>query len=40
MGTVGALNIKEFQTVELIIAPDIKHEGKLFQKAQKIGMCK
>ena len=40
MGTVGAMNIKEFQTVELIIAPDIKHEGKLFQKAQKIGMCK
>jgi len=40
MGTVGAMNIKEFQTVELIIAPDIKNEGKLFQKAQKIGMCK
>jgi IMP dehydrogenase len=40
MGTVGAMNIKEFQQVELIIAPDIKHEGKLFQKAQKIGMCK
>jgi IMP dehydrogenase len=40
MGTVGAMNIKEFQTTELIIAPDIKHEGKLFQKAQKIGMCK
>jgi IMP dehydrogenase len=40
MGTVGATNIKEFQMSELIIAPDIKHEGKLFQKAQKIGMCK
>lgn len=40
MGTVGAVNIKEFQMAELIIAPDIKHEGKLFQKAQKIGMGK
>jgi len=40
MGTVGAQNLKEFQMAELIIAPDIKHEGKLFQKAQKIGMCK
>ncbi len=40
MGTVGAKNIREMQMVELIIAPDIKHEGKLFQKAQKIGMCK
>ncbi|MGA2090626.1 MAG: GuaB3 family IMP dehydrogenase-related protein [Endomicrobiales bacterium] len=40
MGTVGAQNIREMQMTELIIAPDIKHEGKLFQKAQKIGMCK
>lgn len=40
MGTIGAKNIKEFQLTELIIAPDIKHEGKLFQKAQKIGMGK
>jgi len=35
MGTVGAKTIREMQMVELIIAPDIKHEGKLFQKAQK-----
>ncbi|MFH1368523.1 MAG: GuaB3 family IMP dehydrogenase-related protein [Elusimicrobiota bacterium] len=40
MGTIGAKNIKEFQLAELIIAPDIKSEGKLFQRAQKIGMCK
>lgn len=40
MGTIGAKNIKEFQLTELIIAPAIKHEGKLFQKAQKIGMGK
>jgi len=40
MGTVGAKNIKEMQFAELIIAPDIKSEGKIFQRAQKIGMCK
>ena len=40
MGTVGAKNLKELQLSELIIAPDIKHEGKIFQKAQKIGMGK
>ena len=40
MGTVGTMNLKEFQMAELIIAPDIKHEGKIFQKAQRIGMCK
>jgi IMP dehydrogenase len=40
MGSVGAKNIKELQLTELIIAPDIKTEGKLFQKAQKVGMCK
>lgn len=40
MGSVGAKNIKELQLAELIIAPDIKHEGKIFQKAQRIGMGK
>ncbi|MHB9155565.1 MAG: GuaB3 family IMP dehydrogenase-related protein [Endomicrobiales bacterium] len=40
MGSIGARSVKELQMAELIIAPDIKHEGKLFQKAQKIGMCK
>lgn len=40
MGSLGAKNIKEMQLVEIIIAPEIKHEGKLFQKAQKIGMGK
>ncbi|MFA5859833.1 MAG: GuaB3 family IMP dehydrogenase-related protein [Elusimicrobiota bacterium] len=40
MGSVGAGNVKELQLVELIIAPDIKSEGKLYQKAQKIGMGK
>src|SRR3989339_10186 len=40
MGSVGARNIKEMQLVELIIAPDIKSEGKLFQRAQRVGMGK
>ena len=40
MGAVGASNIKEFQLTEIIIAPDIKHEGKMFQQAQKVGMGK
>ncbi len=40
MGSLGARNIKELQLVEIIIAPDIKTEGKVFQKAQKVGMGK
>ena len=40
MGSVGASTIKEMQLAEIIIAPAIKTEGKLFQKAQRIGMGK
>lgn len=40
MGSVGAKNIKEMQLAEIIIAPAIKTEGKLFQKAQRVGMGK
>jgi IMP dehydrogenase len=40
MGTLGARNIKEMQNVEIIIAPAIKHEGKVLQKAQSVGMGK
>ena len=40
MGTVGARTIKEMQLTELIIAPAIQHEGKIFQKAQRVGMGK
>lgn len=40
MGSLGVRTIKEMQLVELIIAPGIKTEGKVFQKAQKIGMGK
>jgi len=40
MGSVGASNIREMQTTEIVIAPSIKTEGKIFQKAQRIGMGK
>ncbi|MFQ5867459.1 MAG: GuaB3 family IMP dehydrogenase-related protein [bacterium] len=40
MGNVGARNIKEMQLTEIIIAPEIKLEGKIFQKAQRVGMGK
>src|SRR5947207_1550114 len=38
MGNVGARNIPEFQQTEIIIAPSIKTEGKLFQTVQSVGM--
>ncbi len=38
MGNVGASNMAEFQQTEIIIAPSIKTEGKLFQSVQSVGM--
>ena len=38
MGNVGASTIREFQETEIIIAPSIKTEGKLFQTVQNVGM--
>jgi IMP dehydrogenase len=38
MGSVGAASIREFQETEIIIAPSIKTEGKLFQVVQSVGM--
>jgi IMP dehydrogenase len=38
MGSVGAATIREFQETEIIIAPSIKTEGKLFQVVQSVGM--
>jgi IMP dehydrogenase len=40
MGSLGARNIKEMQLTELIIAPAIKTEGKIFQTYQKVGMAR
>ncbi|MCX7868737.1 MAG: GuaB3 family IMP dehydrogenase-related protein [Terrimicrobiaceae bacterium] len=38
MGNVGAATIRQFQETEIIIAPSIKTEGKLFQVVQSVGM--
>jgi IMP dehydrogenase len=38
MGNVGAANLREFQETEIIIAPSIRTEGKLFQRVQMVGM--
>lgn len=40
MGSLGAKNIKEMQDVEIIIAPSIQTEGKVFQVGQRVGMGK
>ncbi|MCX5702482.1 MAG: GuaB3 family IMP dehydrogenase-related protein [Candidatus Omnitrophica bacterium] len=40
MGSLGALNIKEMHNVEIIIAPSIQTEGKIFQVGQRVGMGK
>lgn len=40
MGSLGASNLKEMQDVEIIIAPSIQTEGKIFQVGQRVGMGK
>lgn len=40
MGTLGAKNIKDMQQVEVAIAPSLLTEGKVYQKAQQLGMGK
>ncbi|MEI8176258.1 MAG: GuaB3 family IMP dehydrogenase-related protein [Candidatus Omnitrophota bacterium] len=40
MGNTGSKNIKEFHKTEIIIAPAIQSEGKVFQVAQRVGMGK
>jgi IMP dehydrogenase len=40
MGSLGASNIKEMHDVEVIIAPSIQTEGKIFQVGQRVGMGK
>ncbi|MGE0269102.1 MAG: GuaB3 family IMP dehydrogenase-related protein [Candidatus Omnitrophota bacterium] len=40
MGSLGASNIKEMHDVEMIIAPSIQTEGKVFQVGQRVGMGK
>lgn len=40
MGTLGAKDIREMQQVEVVIAPSLLTEGKVYQKAQQLGMGK
>ena len=40
MGNLGARNIREMQIVDMIIAPSIQTEGKVYQTAQRVGMRK
>lgn len=40
MGTLGAKDLKQMQQTEIVIAPSLLTEGKVYQKAQKLGMGK
>jgi IMP dehydrogenase len=40
MGTLGASTLKEMQQVDVVIAPSLLTEGKVYQKAQQLGMGK
>ncbi len=40
MGSIGTSSIREMQAAEIIIAPAIRTEGKIFQRTQRIGMGK
>lgn len=40
MGTLGAKDLKAMQQVEIVIAPSLLTEGKVYQKAQQLGMGK
>ena len=40
MGTLGAPDLEAMKDVEVIIAPSILTEGKVYQKAQQLGMGK
>lgn len=40
MGTLGSANLQEMQQVDVVIAPSLLTEGKVYQKAQQLGMYK
>jgi len=40
MGTLGAKDLKDMQQVDVVIAPSLLTEGKVYQKAQQLGMGK
>ncbi|NQT33086.1 MAG: GuaB3 family IMP dehydrogenase-related protein [Candidatus Omnitrophica bacterium] len=40
MGNLGVRNIRQMQKVNIIVAPSIQTEGKVYQAAQRVGMKK
>jgi IMP dehydrogenase len=38
--TLGAHNLKDMHNVDVIVAPSLLTEGKIYQKAQSLGMYK
>ncbi|MCP9884424.1 GuaB3 family IMP dehydrogenase-related protein [Synechococcus sp. ATX 2A4] len=40
MGTLGARTLRDMQQVEVVVAPSLLTEGKVYQKAQQLGMGK
>jgi IMP dehydrogenase len=40
MGTMGARTVRDMHQCEIVVAPAIKQEGKLYQKTQGVGMGK
>ncbi|MFZ4565028.1 MAG: GuaB3 family IMP dehydrogenase-related protein [Prochlorococcaceae cyanobacterium] len=40
MGTLGARTLREMQQVDVVVAPSLLTEGKVYQKAQRLGMGK
>jgi len=38
LGVCGASDIHEFQSVEMVVAPQIASEGKVLQRSQQVGM--
>jgi IMP dehydrogenase len=37
MGSLGARNIKEMQSVQMFVAPSLPTEGKSLQRSQGVG---
>lgn len=40
LATLGAKNIQEMHQIEVVVAPSLLTEGKIYQKAQRLGMYK
>jgi len=40
LATLGAASIKEMHSIEVVVAPSLLTEGKIYQRAQQLGMYK